>query len=124
VLDWTPINNTKKEENNLLEICPFDLHLGKLAWAGETFENYDTKIARERLLYAVEDVLHITSGFEYSRILFPIGNDFFNSDNIFNTTTKGTEQDEDLRWQKTYNVGVRLLVDGINMLKQTGVPVD
>jgi len=33
-------------------------------------------------------------------------------------------KDEDLRWQKTFSVGVRLLVDAINMLRETGVPVD
>lgn len=124
VLDWTPINPTNKEENNLFEIGIFDLHMGKLAWGGETGENYDTKIARERFLTAIEKLIHRASGFAYSRILFPVGNDFFNSDTIFNTTTQGTQQDEDLRWQKTFNVGVRLLIDGINLLKQTGVPVD
>jgi len=125
VLNWTKIQNSfDNNENNLLEISIFDLHIGKLAWGGETGENYDTKIARERFLSSIEKLLKNASGFPYSRILFPIGNDFFNSDTIFNTTTKGTQQDEDLRWQKTFNVGVRLLVDAINMLKQTGVPVD
>ena len=124
IYDWTPINPTKNEENNLLEVSVFDLHLGKLCWAGETFENYDTKIASKRFLNAIENLLHKASVFEFSRILFPVGNDFFNSDTILNTTTKGTPQDEDLRWQKTFDVGIRLLVDGINMLKQIGVPVD
>lgn len=112
------------DEKNLLEISIFDLHIGKLAWCGETFENYDVKIARERFLISIKKLLKRASGFQYSRILFPVGNDFFNSDTMFNTTTKGTQQDEDLRWQKTFNVGVRLLVDAINLLKQTGVPVD
>lgn len=124
--DWMPSGNKHIDstENNLLEISIFDLHLGKLAWAGETYENYDTKIARDRFLYAVESLLHKVSGFKYSRILFPIGSDFFNSDTMNNTTTKGTPQDEDLRWQKTFDIGCKLLVDGINLLKQTGVPVD
>jgi hypothetical protein len=116
--------NFSIQENNLLEISIFDLHIGKLAWGGETFENYDTKIARSRFLGAIETLVHRASGFPYNRILFPVGNDFFNSDTIYNTTTKGTPQDEDLRWQKTFKVGTRLLVDAINMLKQTGVPVD
>jgi hypothetical protein len=55
--------------------------------------------------------------------VFPIGNDFFNSDNQFNTTTKGTPQDEDLRWQKTYDLGCKLIVDAIMMLKATGVSI-
>jgi len=111
-------------ENNLLEISIFDLHIGKLAWSGETGENYDTKIARARFVDAIQTLLKRARGFEYGRILFPVGNDFFNSDTILNTTTKGTPQDEDLRWQKTFSVGVTLLVDAINLLKQSGVPVD
>jgi hypothetical protein len=113
-----------KESSNLFEVTIFDLHLGKLAWGGETGENYDTKIARERFLTTIKTLIKNASGFQYNRILFPIGSDFFNSDTIFNTTTKGTPQDEDLRWQKTFNVGVRLLIDAISLLKQTGVPID
>jgi hypothetical protein len=124
LIDWGLVKQDPNDENNLLEVALFDLHLGKLAWGGETGENYDTKIARERFLYAIQDLLHTANRFPYSRILFPVGNDFFNSDTIFNTTTQGTQQDEDLRWQKTFNVGVRLLVDGINMLMQTGKPID
>ena len=121
------INHTPmgiKNEKNLFEISIFDLHLGKLAWGGETFENYDTKIARKRFLDAIETLLYRGNGFDYNRILFPIGNDFFNSDTLLNTTTKGTPQDEDLRWQKTFGIGTRLIVDAVNMLKQMGVPVD
>jgi hypothetical protein len=124
VLDWMPETPSERHENNLFEITCFDLHMGKLAWGGETGENYDTKIARQRFLDTVETLIHRASSFEYSRILFPVGSDFFNSDTIYNTTTKGTPQDEDLRWQKTFNVGVRLLVDAISLLKQAGVPVD
>ena len=112
------------DEKNLLEISIFDLHIGKLAWGGETFENYDVKIARKRFLGSIETLLRRAEGFDYERILFPIGNDFFNSDTMENTTTKGTPQDEDLRWQKTFDVGVRLLVDAIDMLREAGVPVD
>ena len=63
VLDWTPIKPSKGKENNLLEISIFDLHIGKLAWGGETGENYDTKIARERFLISIEKLLHRASGF-------------------------------------------------------------
>jgi len=124
ILSIMPKTRADIDENNLLEICIFDLHMGKLAWGGETGENYDTKIARKRFLMALEELIKRASGFQYSRIVFPFGNDFFNSDTILNTTTKGTPQDEDLRWQKTFSVGSRLLIDAINLLKQIGVPVD
>jgi len=124
VYDWMPERPVQQKEKNLLEISIFDLHIGKLAWGGETFENYDVKIARKRFLDSIKKLMDNASGFNYERILFPVGNDFFNTDTILNTTTKGTPQDEDLRWQKTFRVGTRLLVDAINLLKQTGVPVD
>jgi len=110
--------------DNIFEVTLFDLHLGKLAWGGETGENYDTKIAKSRYLKTISDLINHSKGFEYSKILFPIGSDFFNSDTILNTTTQGTPQDEDLRWQKTFDVGTRLLVDAIYLLRSTGKPVD
>lgn len=113
-----------EEENNLLEICIFDLHIGKLAWHGETGEDYDVKIASKRFMDALQLLLYRASCFTYNKIIFPVGNDFFNSDTMDNTTTKGTPQDEDLRWQKTFKVGTRLLVDGINLLKQAGLPIE
>lgn len=128
-LSIVPTSNNKLKsaeeyENNLFEISLFDLHYGKLCWRQETGEDFDIKIARTRFLDIIATLLHRGSGFQYNRILFPVGNDFFNSDTIFNTTTKGTLQDEDVRWKKTFNVGVGLLVDAINLLKQTGVPID
>lgn len=120
----TQLDNVSINEDNLLEISLFDLHLGKLAWGGETGENYDVKIASERFIKTIKTLLKRAEAFTYERILFPIGSDFFNSDTIHNTTTMGTPQDEDLRWQKTFNSGVRLLVDGINLLKHRGVPID
>ena len=112
------------EENNLLEISLFDLHMGKLAWHGETGENYDVKIASRRFMKAINKLINQASSFNFNRVLFPIGNDFFNSDNLNNTTTHGTPQEEDLRWKNSFSVGVKLLVDAIILLKQTGVPVD
>ncbi len=123
VLD-VPRDVYDSNENNLLELSIFDLHLGKLGWEGETGENFDTKIASARFMEAINKLVHRASAHSFNRILFPVGNDFFNADNIFNTTTNGTPQDEDLRWQKTFKVGANLLVDAINLLKQTGKPVD
>ena len=117
-------NSVDEDENNLLEISLFDLHIGKLGWAGEVGENFDVKIAKARFLDAIVGLLKRAKGFNYSKILFPIGNDFFNSDNQWNTTTAGTPQDEDLRWQKTWNMGTQLIVDAIMLLKATGVPVE
>lgn len=113
----------KFDKGQLLEINIFDLHFGKLCWGLETGDNYDTKIARKRFLNAISSIISRVEGYDIKRIVFPIGNDFFNSDNSRNTTTNLTPQDEDLRWQKTYKAGRQLLIEGIDML-QTIAPVD
>jgi len=112
-----------KRENNLLEINIFDLHLGKLCWSEEVENNYDTNIASARFNYALQQIIHRAKAFDYERILFPIGNDFFNSDGHLNQTTMGTRQDEDSRWQKTYMTGKKLLIEAIDYMREFA-PVD
>jgi len=123
ILNVKPVN--KPTTSNILEVTLFDLHLGKLAWGKESGENYDSTIACERFLNTIKTLLNNSKGFEYSKILFPIGSDFFNSDTIENTTTGGTPQDEDLRWKKTFRIGSRLLIDAINYMRsETNLPID
>ena len=45
-------------------------------------------------------------------------NDFFNADGISETTTGGTPQDCDLRWQKLFMLGCDMLVNAITNLQQ------
>jgi hypothetical protein len=128
VKDYAPkhkkIAYKKVKEKNILEINISDLHIGKLAWNEETKDgNYDTKIATKRFVDTLEKTIARASVFDYERIVFPIGNDFFNSDNIFGTTTGGTAQDVDVRWQKSYRMGRELLINAIDYLKQYA-PVD
>ena len=101
----------------MLEIPIMDLHLGKLSWNLETGENYDYKIAEERFFHVIDDLIQKTKGYQFEKILFPIGNDFVNFDNIEGTTTGGTRQDNDLRWQKVYLKAIEILVKAIDMLK-------
>jgi hypothetical protein len=125
-LKYPKIKHEKLKGNdakNLLEVNICDLHLGKLCWGEEVNNNYDIKIATRRFQYALKTLVQraLSSGFD--RILFPVGNDFFNSDNYLTTTTAGTRQDDDVRWQKSFKVGVKLLVEGIDFMKQYA-PVD
>jgi len=102
----------------MLEVNIFDLHFGKLCWNGETGEDYDTKIASKRFHSAIDDIIQKASAHNIEKIVFPVGNDFFNSDRKENTTSNNTPQDEDLRWMKTFRNGRRLIVEGIDKLKQ------
>jgi len=83
----------------LLELNIFDLHLGKIAWSEETNHDYNLDIASNIFNQCIEEFLDEISNKNIERIVFPIGNDFFNSDRShpFNSTTKGTPQEEDAR---------------------------
>ena len=109
------INTTS---GKMLEIPIMDLHLGKLSWNVETGENYDYKIAEERFFHAIDDIIQKTKCYKFEKIIFPIGNDFVNFDNIEGNTTGGTRQDNDLRWQKVYLKAMEILVKAIDMLKE------
>lgn len=107
-----------RDANCMAEVNIADLHLGKLCWRGDTGNNYDYKMARNVYLTILSEICEELSDKKLEYILFPFGNDFFNSDTIDKTTTAGTPQDTDVRWQKLFNVGVEMSVDGITMLSE------
>lgn len=109
-----------KKGKYLLELPIMDLHLGKLAWKLESGEDYDLKIAEQLYKETILDILSRIKkyGIPIERIIFPIGQDFFNTDNEFNMTTKGTPQDVDGRWQKMFEKGVELLIWAIELLRK------
>lgn len=107
----------------LYEISIFDHHVGKLCWAKETGHNYDLKIAESAYMAAVEDLVGRVSGQPIERILFPIGNDFLHADNARGTTTRGTPQDVDGRWQYAFIHAERMVLTAIERMREI-VPVD
>ncbi len=111
--------------HGLLEISVPDLHLAKLCWGRETGgRDYDINIAASDYKEAVASLFARARG-KIGRVLLPVGNDIFNSDNIAGTTTKGTPQanSEDSRWPKTFMTGCQILVDAVTTLAKE-VPVD
>lgn len=120
--------NYPKDNKGLMEICIPDLHLGKLAWDKETGEDYDLEEAKTRFFKAIMYFLSVSKNVE--KFVLVVGNDFFNSDTMSNTTTpngrngyKGTPQQDDSRWQKTFLEGRKLLVQAIDELRRVA-PVD
>lgn len=113
----------KGRSGNAGEIDIFDPHLGKLAWGKETGENYDIKIAKERYIDTISDLIHKAKGFDLEKIYYPLGNDFFHVDTLLNTTTAGTQLDADVRWQKSWTEGRATAIRSIEMLREVA-PVE
>lgn len=102
----------------MAEVNIADLHFGKLCWRGDTGNNFDYKIARDMFYDIINRIASELQGKDLEFITFVWANDFFNSDTIEKTTTGGTPQDTDVRWQKLFNIGVEMLVNSISTLSQ------
>lgn len=96
------------DDNKLLESPPLELHLGELSCVIDTNENYDSKIAQNRFNEITNKTIELQRQQKCGTLLLSIGGDFFNADNNFDTTNKGTQQHSDLRWQKMYEIGLEL----------------
>lgn len=103
---------------NLLEISIFDPHFGKLAWAGETGEDYDIDIAEKRYTEAIDSLINRVNLNNIVRIHLPIGNDLFHIDSSENTTTAGTPQDSDSRFAKMVQRVKKLMITTIERLAE------
>lgn len=118
-----PIISVPQNSNMMCEINIADLHLGKLCWYGNTGENYDYKIARDIYYEMLSEIITEVKRHSLEYITFVWANDFFNADTPANTTTGLTPQECDVRWQKMFNVGVEMLVNGIGMMQELRVPI-
>lgn len=102
-------------------IC--DVHLGALAWGEETGEDYDLKLGCKSVHWAVPNLIQKASGYFISKILLPLGNDFFHFDSPKNETARGTQVDVDTRWLKMFQTGITLSIWMIDSLLEAA-PVD
>ena len=108
----------RKDTGLMLEISTPDLHAGKLCWPLETGgAPYDVKIAIATFERAIEVLLERTKNFDFSEVLFCIGNDLFNSDNPEGTTTSGTSVSNDGRFHRTFRQVRTMMIRAIERLR-------
>lgn len=110
-------------DGHLLEIGLYDVHFGKLAWHMETGQDYDLAIAERVYMEAGRRLMSCANGYPISRIVMPIGQDFFHVDNLESKTTAGTPQDADGRYGKIFATGAMACVRLIEEMVQVA-PVD
>mgnify|MGYP003645729970 FL=1 len=112
-----------KYDNHLLVINPADIHIGKYANHLETGDGYNVEVACERVLEGLQGLIDKSKGFEVDRVLFCIGNDILHIDNVYNTTTAGTNQDVDGKWWEHFEIALALYVKCVEILREIA-PVD
>ena len=102
---WSPPEPTARA----VSLYVPDLHLGKLAWAPESGNHYDSDIAAHLYLSICRALLEDAAHYRPELVVLPIGSDMLNVDSGKNMTTAGTPQDVDGRHIKTFQRCVRLI---------------
>jgi hypothetical protein len=110
------IETIKSEDTHLLVIDIADLHIGKLATAFETGEDYNSQIAVKRAKDGLQGILNKAKGFNIDKVLFVAGNDILHTDNTRRTTTGGTQQDTDGMWYDNFIMAKNLYIDLLEKL--------
>lgn len=122
--EYTPIvyPPLADDDAHMLELDPFDLHVGMLAWAEETGADYDSEIATDLAKRAVARLIQLSSGFRFERVLIPLGNDLAHTDRTVDgkggATTRGTQQDVDTRPAKMTRAVINLCTAMIDAARQ------
>jgi hypothetical protein len=107
------------KSGNMLEVNIPDAHFGKLAWPEETgYEPYDIKIASAMYMRAVDALIERTKGVEYEQVLYVIGNDMLNADDLEGRTTSGTQVTNDARYHKVFDVARTTTIWAIERLRK------
>lgn len=120
----TPLEIEKKEKdkkldrNKLFLLPPVELHLGKYSDSLSTGYEYSSKIAANRYRKITKEIIIQQETMKCDTLVLGIGNDFFNSDTVGNTTTRGTPQFNDVSWKRLFILGSELLIEQILTLKE------
>lgn len=102
--------------------CLFDLHFAKYCSLTETGNLFCSDMAKENIISVVRKYIDRFKDRKFEKIIFPIGNDFFNSE-YDGCTTNHTKQDNDLTYSEMFCEGIKILTQCIDLLSQLA-PVD
>jgi uncharacterized protein YkuJ len=108
----------KIKDSHLLVVDPADIHIGKLASAFETGEDYDNQIAVQRVREGIAGIISKSQGFNIDQILLIIGNDILHIDTPKRMTTSGTPQDTTGMWYDNFKIAKQIYVEIIETLVQ------
>lgn len=110
--DYTYLSGDK-----LLLIDIADLHMNLQASAFATGNEYNCDIAEKLFFHVLEDVLTRTQRYSFDEIVFTIGGDMLNSNDLRGTTVKGTPQNNDVHYYDAYERLCAMTVKAIDILK-------
>jgi hypothetical protein len=111
--EYTAAHNASKPFVDV-ELSLSDYHLAKRHIDGD-----NSSATRADRFYTMAEglVFKACASHNIDTVVFPISNDFFHTDNYQNQTTQGTPQDTIMSYDEEYELGFKILVKTINMLR-------
>ena len=110
-------NYSYLDGDKLLLIDIADLHMNLKSSVFTTGNEYDCDIAEEIFFKVINDIMTRTQHYKFNEIVFCVGGDMLNGDNLFGSTTKGTPQSSDLHYYDAYERLCAMIIKAIDMLK-------
>lgn len=116
---YLEVNPNKKTVD--VEISLSDFHLAKKVIDG----NNDIEVRKAAYMHVVQELVqNVRAVYNIGKVVFPISNDFFHTDNYQHATTNGTPQDTIVDYAQEYEHGFDLLVQAIDFLKANAASVE
>ena len=110
-------NYSYLDGDKLLLIDIADLHMNLQATMLTAGNDYNCEIAEQLFFYVINDVLSRTERYDFDEIVFIVGGDMLNGDNLSGSTTKGTPQDSDISYYDAYERLCAMSIKAIDVLK-------
>lgn len=111
------------DSEEYLHIDLTDSHVGLLTYNLETGNDYDVKIATDRIRMLFDDIVQRSKGKRFKGVTIATLGDILHVDNSSNTTSHGTSQDTEGRITKWYGEALDMMVDCIDKILELKSPV-
>ncbi len=117
--EFNSSNNREDYEpdNTFAVLNLFDAHIDKLAYTGKG-GYWEAKANAEYLIKQANYLLDDIHSYNPERVVLPIGNDFFNTNDADPSTKKGTPQPYTMHWEDAFKLGVWFYRTLINHIKE------
>jgi len=122
--NYIPIPSPERNESK--DIVDIELSLSDYHLAKRYVDGDNDPVIRVKRFFDVAKALvdKVRAVYDINKVIFPISNDFFHTDNYQNSTTNGTPQDTIIDYATEYEAGFAILSDTIKMLKANSITVE
>lgn len=109
----------KSKHRRELEVCLLDPHYGMRCFTPESDAEWSPELCANMVMESLELIIERSASFSpFEKIIMPLGNDFFHTDSIYQTTTGGTPQPEAEAYYHTFVNGEQLAINIIERVKK------